>query len=392
MKGKKKNRRQTRLAATLPDYQHVRSPRQWRRCLQRLRQERHVAVDLEANSMYAYQEQVCLIQVSVPGQDYIIDPLADFDLQPFGALLQDEKVEKVFHAAEYDLILMTREFGWTLRNLFDTMWAARILGYDRVGLANMLEELFDIRLDKRYQRANWCRRPLPQAQLVYAQADTHYLLRLRDALAASLEAAGRMEEAQETFAEQCQVTLPDVAFDPESFWSITGANRLPPEGQAILRELNIYRDREARKRDQPHFKILHDRTLMALARKKPRDKQELSQIRGMSRGQMRRYGNDLLQIIAENRGAAAPQRPRRSPRPPEEVLDRYERLRTWRKKRGQARGVESDVIVSREALWEIAWANPQTGSDLQEVGHLGPWRRKTYGDEILRLLNNGTGG
>jgi ribonuclease D len=131
---------------------------------------------------------------------------------------------------------------------------------------------------------------------------------------------------------------------------------------------------------------------MALARKKPRDKQELSQIHGMSRGQIRRYGGDLLQIIAENRGAAAPQRPRHPPRPPEEVLDRYERLRTWRKKRGQARGVESDVIVSREALWEIAWANPQTGSELQEVENLGPWRRKTYGEEILRLLNNGTGG
>ena len=117
------------------------------------------------------------------------------------------QVEKVFHAAEYDLTLLKRQFDWQLHNLFDTMWAARILGYKRYGLASMLETVYDIKLDKRYQKSNWCKRPLSPEQLVYAQLDTHHLLQLRDHLEKELSAAERMTEASETFAEQTHVKI-----------------------------------------------------------------------------------------------------------------------------------------------------------------------------------------
>ena len=211
----------SRKKPTLPRFEHVRSKAAWQPCLQRLQREPRIAVDLEANSMYAYREQICLIQISIPDQDYIVDPLGDFDLAPFGALIEDAAVEKVFHAAEYDLMLMKREFGWQLRNLFDTQWAARILGVERVGLANVLDDVFDVSLDKRFQRANWCRRPLSEGQLAYAQADTHYLLRLREHFAAALQEAGRWTEAQEIFEEQQRVQLPDLSFDPDSFWTVS---------------------------------------------------------------------------------------------------------------------------------------------------------------------------
>lgn len=370
----------------LPPYQHVRAWSDWRSCLEQLQGQPRIAIDLEANSMYAYEEQVCLVQISIPGQDYIVDPLADFGLGELGAIVENGAIEKVFHAAEYDLILMKRQYGWELENLFDTMWAARILGYERVGLANILGELFGVKLNKRYQRANWCKRPLPAGQLAYAQADTHYLLALRDHFARELEAAGRMTEAAEIFVEQSTVTLPPNDFDPESFWSINGANRLSPDGKAILKALNIYRDKEARRRDRPHFKILQDRTLLELALRRPRNAGELRKIHGMTSGQIRRYGDNVLRIIREKRDANAPRRPPRQPRPPEDVLDRYERLHTWRKRRGQQRGVESDVIVSRDTLWALARANPQTKAELEEIGGLGPWRLRTYGDEILQVL------
>ncbi|HSM56980.1 MAG TPA: HRDC domain-containing protein [Candidatus Sulfomarinibacteraceae bacterium] len=373
----------------LPPYRHVRSAAAWTRCLRRLQVEPRIAVDLEANSMYAYQEQVCLIQISIPGQDYIVDPLADIDLGQFGALIEDESVEKVFHAAEYDLILMKREFGWELRNLFDTMWAARILGYERIGLANILEDIYQVSLNKRFQRANWCKRPLSKAQLAYAQADTHYLLGLRDYFAEALEQAGRMVEAQEIFAEQSIIAVPDISFDPDGFWSINGVHRLPAHSKAALQALYLYRDKEARRRDQPHFKILHDKTLLELAQELPEHKGALQNVRGMSRGQISRYGDEILRIVRETRDAPAPRRPRQPPRPPEDVLGRYERLHTWRKERGQARGVESDVIVSRDALWEIARLNPQTREELARVQNLGPWRLEEYGDEILSVLAEG---
>ncbi len=379
--------RPQRKKLDLPRYEHVRSTSAWQQCLQRLQREPGIAVDLEANSMYAYRERICLIQVSVQGQDFIVDPLADFDLRGFGALMEDAAVEKVFHAAEYDLMLMQREFGWQLSNLFDTQWAARILGYERVGLANVLQEVFGVSLDKQYQRANWCRRPLTPAQLAYAQADTHYLLRLRDFFAQALQETGRWTEAREIFEEQSSVSLPDLSFDPDGFWSITGANRLSAAGQAALKALAIYRDAEARRRDRPLFKILQDRTLLELAQRLPQDMHDLQRIHGMSKGQIRRYGRDLLRLIAENRNAPPPRRPPRQSRPSEAVMDRYDLLHNWRKERGLQRGVESDVIISREALWQLARANPQTRAELEQIDGLGPWRLEVYGDEILTLLN-----
>jgi ribonuclease D len=156
----------------LPPYKFIQDQGSWQKCLSALQQESSLAIDLEANSLYAYQEQVCLVQITIPSQDFIIDPVARLELEPLGAVLQDPAVEKIFHAAEYDLMLLKREFGWEVTNLFDTMWAARILGYQRVGLANILEDRYDIRLNKKYQKANWCRRPLSPSQLTYAQMDT----------------------------------------------------------------------------------------------------------------------------------------------------------------------------------------------------------------------------
>lgn len=370
----------------LSPHQLVTSPNQWRQCLARLQQEPRLAVDLEANSMFAYRERVCLIQITIPGQDYIIDPETKFDLADLGKIIGDPAVEKVFHAAEYDLILLMGQYGWQAANIFDTMWAARILGYKRYGLANMLDDLYDVKLNKRYQKSNWCKRPLSAAQLDYAQYDTHFLLRLRDDLAAQLEAAGRIEEALETFAQQTAVTPNYHEFDPESFRSINGANDLNARQQAILRELHIFRDQEARRRDQPLFKIFGDRTLIEMAQLEPRRLSELAEVYGMSSGQLNRYGPILLQVVDRGRHAPRPAPPPRPKRLPEAVIERYERLHTWRKERAKKRGVESDVIVSRDALWALAKTNPQTPEALTAVAELGDWRRQTYGEEILALL------
>lgn len=372
----------------LPPHIYVRGPAEWDACLARLRQQPRLAIDLEANSMYAYQEEICLVQVSIPGQDYIVDPLGNFSLAGLGELIQDPSVEKVFHAAEYDLILMKGQFGWELANLFDTMWAARILGIERVGLANILGDVYQLKIDKKYQRANWCHRPLSRPQLAYAQADTHYLLDLRDYFARKLQEAGRMEEAQEIFAEQTEIELNDNSFDVNDFWSIHGVHKLPPSGKSVLKALAIYRDREARRRDKPHFKIFHNKTLLQLAREQPRTREELARVRGMTQGQLRRYGHDLLRLIDDNRQLPPPPRPPRRQRPPHDVMERYERLHTWRKERGRERGVESDVIISRDSLWALARANPRNKTELAKVAGVGPWRLRRYGDEILEVLGH----
>jgi len=370
----------------LPPFRLVADEQAWDDCLQALRAAPRLAIDLEANSMFAYAERACLIQVSTANADFIIDPLADLDLSGLGALVEDPAIEKIFHAAEYDLILLRRDYGWRLHNLFDTMWAARILGYQQVGLANILEQFFGVRLSKRYQKANWCHRPLMPAELAYAQKDTHYLPALRDRLAADLESRGLLVEALETFAEQSRVKMPNNGFDPEAFWNINGVADLTPAQQATMKALYVFRDREARRRNAPHFKILSDRTLLELASTLPTRLSQLTDIHGMTPGQQQRFGRPLLDLIAEARQATPPTPPKRAPRPPDAVLMRYDRLHRWRKARAQARGVESDVIVSRDALWAIAEMPPRSLDDLAALNVLGPWRLQLYGLEILQLL------
>jgi ribonuclease D len=370
----------------LPHHQYIAAPRDWQVCLESLQSESRLAIDLEANSMHAYQERVCLIQVSNSSQDYIIDPLTQLDLDGFGALLANPEIEKVFHAAEYDLTLLKREYGWELNNLFDTMWSARILGYKHYGLSNLLEQLYQVKLNKRYQKSNWCRRPLSLAQRIYAQLDTHYLLQLRDHMAAELETAGRIEEAKEIFEEQTRVKPSNHEFSPDSFWSINGVHSLTRRQQAVLRALAIYRDEEAKRHNKPHFKILGNRTLLELAEALPRDVKQLRRIHGMTAGQIRRHGKQLLEWIAKGKEAPLPTRPKRNKRPPDSVMNRYDKLHRWRKARAKARGVESDVIVSRDALWAIARANPRTPEDLSAIEELGAWRTKRYGQDLLNLL------
>ncbi len=336
--------------------------------------------------MYAYREQVCLIQMTIPGQDYIIDPVADIDLSGLGDIIADPAVEKIFHAAEYDLILMKRQYGWELNNLFDTMWAARILGYEGYGLAGMLEQVYGVKLDKRFQKSNWCRRPLSPEQLAYARLDTHYLPQLRDHLAEELARDGRLEEAAEIFAEQTEINLSNNEFDPEGFWSINGRKDLSLQQLAVLRELTIFRDQEARRRNQPVFKVFGNRTLIELAQVVPRNTREMRQVHGMSSGQIKRYGAALLRVIEKGLQAPPPVRPKRPKRPSEQVTNRYEKLRLWRKNRAIERGVESDVIISREAMWQIARQNPQSVEKLAQIDAVGEWHCREYGAEIIRLL------
>ena len=370
----------------LPKYKLIETEATWQACLQKLQAEPRLAIDLEANSMFAYQERTCLIQISISEQDYIIDPVAVVDLTGLGRILEDEQVEKVFHAAEYDLTLLKRDYDWDVNNLFDTMWSARILGYDHYGLANMLKLFYQVKLDKQYQRSNWCQRPLTPNQLAYAQHDTHFLLRLRDDLAQQLHERGHWEEAQEIFSEMTYVTPLSQPFDPDSFWSINGVNDLTRQQQAILRELNIYRDQEAQRRNRPLFKVLNDATLLEIAQTEPTSLRQIRPVQGMSNGQVRRYGNNLLEIVARGQQAPYPRRPPRPKRPSDAILHRYEQLHQWRKQRARKRGVESDVIISRDMLWQLAKQNPKTTADLEAMENLGDWRRRTYGADILQVL------
>ena len=376
-----------------PEYVFVETAAAWDLCLGELRSAPRFAVDIEANSLHAYREQICLIQISTETRDYIIDPLAGLDLAGLGGLLGDARVEKVFHAADYDMSLLKSLYGWDVRHHFDTMWAGRVLGFKKMGLAVVLEEMFGVTLVKKYQKANWGKRPLTAEQLSYARNDTHYLLPLRDALEKRLLEAGCLEEAREIFEGECLVEPMERIFDPESFWGVQGVRALSPRGQAIFRSLYIYRDEEARRRDMPPFKVVNDQMLLRIADEasRRREKEPLGSVPGVSDKLLERLGRHLHQAVARGRRDAPPKQPRRRPpRHPNSpgFAQRYEALLGWRKRKAKERGVESDVIMPRRTAMELAEKNPATDGDLEQIASLGPFRRKRYAGEILKTLRD----
>lgn len=373
--------------AELPPPEWVDTPQGLEELAAALATQPVIAVDTESNSLHAYRERVCLIQFSTPTLDYVLDPLALDDLSPLGPIFANPAIEKVFHAAEYDLICLRRDFGWQVRSLFDTMVAVRTLGWPQNGLASALESQFGVKLNKRHQRADWAARPLTADQLAYARMDTHYLIPLRDKLLITLQVAGSLAEAREEFERLCQPNgrSTNATFDPQNFWYISGARDLSGPEAAILRELYIYREQTAERLDRPPFKVIAEATLLEIAKKQPKTLAELEPIGGMTERQVSRHGHALLQAVVRGQAAPAP-RPLRVEHEDDAVLDRYELLRKWRKARAQERGVESDVIVPRDVLLDIARRAPQTTHDLEAVLGLGPTRREKYGDEIVKLM------
>lgn len=348
-----------------------------------------LAVDTESNSLYAYRERVCLIQISTDQADFLLDPLAFSDLRSLGflgKLFADPEIEKVFHAAEYDVMVLRRDFDFKIANIFDTSLAARILGWQEIGLGTILETHFAIHIDKRHQRANWGSRPLSQDMIRYAQLDIHYLLALRDQLYAALEAAGYLEESHELSQEITSAVWSGGQFDPDGFWRLTGARTLSPRGASVLRELYLYREELASRLNVPLFKILADAVLVEVAARLPRTAEALRRIHGMTDGQVRRYGEGILNAIMKGL-AGPPLKPsfKRNGRD-DLVVRRFEILHLWRKERAIRRGVPSDIIMSKDALWELAQVAPRSHEQLSHLQYLGPWRLAKYGDEVLQVL------
>ena len=357
------------------------------RAVERLRRQPRLAVDTESNSMYAYRGRTCLVQISTAAEDLLVDPLAIDDIGALSGILADRAIEKVFHAAEYDLICLKRDFDFDVCGIFDTMAAARVCGYTRIGLGNMLSDLLGVSHGKKHQTDDWARRPLPASYRRYAQMDTHFLLPLRDRLHEELAAADKLEEAREYFADVTRITVKDEQFDPDGFWTLSRPGALDNRQMAALRELYILRDELAQARDEPPGRMMSNKALLQIAKSLPRRRSELEGLRGLPRWLVRRHGHEVIEAVKHGAESQLPLAPPRQPRIPNHIAERYNALITWRRQRAQARGVESDVIISKDALWQIVRRNPHDLDDLGDIEGLGPWRRGEYGAELLGVLN-----
>ena len=368
---------------TLPIY--VDTPALLEQMLRELRQAPALAIDTESNSLHAYQEQVCLIQISTREQDYLVDSLALPDLSALGGVFADANTQKVFHAGDYDLTCLKRDYAFQFANVFDTMLAASALGEESLGLAGLLEKYLDIHIDKKYQRADWGKRPIKAEMLRYAQMDSHYLLALRDVLVPQLEKLQRLAIVLEDSAALASQT-PAMKNHSEDFWRVKGINGMKPPALSLLKQLNHLRENLAKSQNLPPFKILSDAALVEIANTQPHYIEELNLLPSLSVGQVRRYGKELMRVIEQWRKAPGKVSKPRSQAPSDAVLRRREILGEWRKQSGVKQGLPSNVILPRDLLEQIAQAELKDLDALRGLMLGSPSRFEMYGEAIFELL------
>jgi ribonuclease D len=350
--------------------------------VQDLARQPSVAVDTESNSLHAYHEQVCLIQFSTPKTDYLVDPLALDDISALGKIFSSTEIEKIFHAAEYDLICLKRDFDFSVTNIFDTRWAVRVLGYARDGLDGLLKESFGIQVNKKYQKADWGKRPLSAEQINYARLDTHYLLPLKEMLEAELERKGLLQLAREDFERASDVEIPIAK--PVLWKRMANNHSFSSRELTILKELYEVRERIADELNRPPFKVMGDRQLFDIARLTPQHLDELYGL-GLSSRQVERWGKAILQAV--EKGQAAPlAKPQQPERPDEAFLSRLDSLKMWRKNTARQMGVESDVVLPRQLMELIADRAPRSMTELSDLLSGSPWRMSRFGPQILNVV------
>jgi len=352
-----------------------------------------VALDTEAASFHRYHDRVYLIQLTAAGETTVIDPLALTDLSPLGALLADPAVEKLFHDADYDLRLLHHQFGFVSRHLFDTRVAAQLLGEPGIGLGTLLEKYFQIRPDKRFQRADWSARPLTEPMLDYAAGDTMHLHELQSVLLTQLIEKKRLAWAEEEFALQEEGARWEPGEDDprESFLRFKGARALDRRGLAILRELHVWRETLASSLDRATFRLLGNEAILELAAHPVRTREQLAKVKGVGRDLAERRGAELLEAI--ERGLAVPEaelpRFERGPRrpPPDPEFDaRLERLKARRNTIAERLGLLPGVLCPNATLEAIARAVPDSVEAMRGLPGLREWQRQEFGAELISVL------
>ena len=367
-------------------------PAEVERFLEEIRDVREIALDTEGASFHRFLDRIYLLQISTRDRNAIIDPLPIGSPQKLGAILQDTNVEVVFHDADYDLRLLHQDYGWHVTRIFDTRVAAQLLGIKSFGLAALLHQFFDVKLDKKHQRADWSMRPLPADMLEYAAQDTRYLLQLRDHMKSELDRRGRWHWAQEEFA-RLEGTRWETEEEMEGFLRLKGARDLTRRELAVLREVSHWREKMAEQLDRATFRVMGNEVLFELARQAPRNVGELSSIKGMPKGMIERGGADLIAAI--RRGLEAPEA--ELPKFPRgqrwnkdrDFDDRVGRLKTVRDAAATRLELDPGVLCSRERLENVARTRPKTIEELQTVPDLRRWQIEEMGDEFLKVLSAG---
>lgn len=353
-----------------------------------------IAVDCEAAGYHRYSDRLCLLQLSTPSGTFVLDPLAVDLAASLKPVLEDTARRALMHGGSYDLRLLRRDLGIEVPRLFDTQVAASFLGEPAIGLQALLEKHLGIRVAKKFQRADWARRPLPREMVAYAAGDTRHLHRLAAVLEERLGNAGRLGWAE----EECSRLVEDAANSgereppPDPVTRVKGARRLGPRAVTALREAIAWRDRIARARDRAAFRVASDAALLEAVTTQPASLKELRDVRGFPRRLATTDGQSLLAALgAVSRMATSdlspyPESRKGRGRPTLEEEATFDRLNSVRNEVAAKLGLERGRVMANHVLREVVAAGPESLAELGAVRGVRRWQVEVLGGELLQAL------
>ncbi len=354
-----------------------------------LEKEKIAAVDLEADSMFHFKEKVCLVQIATKRLNVIIDTLQIKDLSSLKPFFANRDIKKIFHGADYDVRSLYRDFRIKINNLLDTQLACMFLGINGTGLDAVVQQRFNIKLDKRFQKKDWSKRPLPDEMIEYAAGDAIYLFPLAKILEKELAEKGRLSWVYEECAILSKVRPPALNSNP-LYLKFKGAGRLNRRCLAVLESLLQFRRKIAKKKDRPLFKIFSNASMMKIAIKQPVNLKELERIKALSARQIDMHGNALMKTI--NSALEMPEKdlpvyPRgKAPVIKPEVIERTVALKAWRDKKAKALEIDPALLLNKALMNTIAVQNPLDTNDLKKMKGMKNWQKNEFGKDITAIL------
>jgi len=356
----------------------------------RLASHKYLSIDTESNSLYAYKEKLCLMQLSSEHINAVVDTLA-VDIKPILPIFSDPAIEKIFHSADSDIRVFKGALKCVFVNIFDVMVAAKYLGIIKCGLDSMVGEFFGLELNKKFQKADWGKRPLSKEMLDYASCDTIHLKKLRDILGADLEKKGKLEEALSQFAQICKIEPTPMRFDESGFLTLKGARQLNGRGLAVLRELYIAREVAAIKKNTPPFKVISEDLMLRLSVAPREGLHNLSIFKGVSGYVLSNHGPWIREALQKGLKAPEYHVPRREVSREkrayfESVKVKFKALKLWRKETAARRNMLPEAIMGNDVMERVALAQIRSIEDLHAIRGLGAEKASLYGAELLEFL------
>ncbi len=357
---------------------------------QHLATQSRLAVDLEGDSLHHFKEKLCLLQVSDANQDYIVDVLSITDFSPMKALFEDASILKVMHGADYDVVSLKRDYNCSINSLFDTGIGAQFLNYEKFGLADLIQKHFGVRLEKRYQKHDWSRRPLYWEHIDYARMDTHYLLAIHEIMELQLKKLGLLEACLEESTCLTQRDWNGRLFDGLDYTRVKKAYALSEASLKVLRLLFETRDAWAEQRDVPVFHYAPDAVLTALAKDLPTTKAEvLNAVHDKHRGVVSKKWKELVDLVQKGLEDERPvskvtkgSTKRSRSKWLNEVVNH---LRTWRTEQ-QELGTHDFLLPTNNEIRDLAYDLPKNMEELAASGILRQWQMDLWGADVLLVI------